>query len=372
MTRILVVGHTYIVGVNQSKLEALSRFDDVAVLVPSRWHDKTWKRTFVPEHHAPSCELYVVRAWLTGRGGRYLLDPWRVYRVLRRWAPDVIHVEQEVFALVSFEIALIAGLMRIPFTIFCWENVDRRFGLLRKATSQHVIRRAKGIVAGSPKGERLLRSWGYVGPTTVAPQLGINPSRSPRPVHRGTSVTIGYVGRLVPEKGVDTLLKAIATVKSGGGDARLVIVGEGPCRAQLIEEASRLGLEGIDWRLGVPHEDVDRQLQQLDLLVLPSRDTSTWQEQLGHILIEGMANGVPVLGSRCGAIPEVIGRDDVIFEQNDSEGLARLISRFLRDPDWRIELRDHGLNRVDRSFTHENVALRLSDFLRMHALEVGA
>ena len=119
--------------------------------------------------------------------------------------------------------------------------------------------------------------------------------------------------------------------------------------------------EAIDWRDGVPHDRVPEVMNEFDVLVLPSRTGETWKEQFGHVLIEAMCMGIPVIGSTCGEIPHVIGRDDLVFPEGDALSLAKIVRRLILEPDWDREVSQYGRDRVQQHFTHERVAERLID-----------
>src|SRR5262249_1025710 len=148
----------------------------------------------------------------------------------------------------------------------------------------------------------------------VLPQLGVDPEcyvrsgKATEHVRLGLAPpVVGYIGRVVPEKAVEVLVDAVAAL-----DARLLIVGDGSARAGL--EARPAGWPRGKARFvgAVKDTDVPEYLAAMDVLVLPSRTTDTWAEQFGHVLIEAMAAGVPVVGSSSGAIPEVVGDAGVI------------------------------------------------------------
>ena len=69
--------------------------------------------------------------------------------------------------------------------------------------------------------------------------------------------------------------------------------------------------------------------------------------------------GIPVLGSDCGAIPEVIGRDDLIFPEGEHIALAGLLSRVASDGSWLADIGQYGARRVQEQFTHSVIARRL-------------
>jgi glycosyltransferase involved in cell wall biosynthesis len=99
-------------------------------------------------------------------------------------------------------------------------------------------------------------------------------------------------------------------------------------------------------------------LQNLDVVVLPSLSQPNWIEQFGRILVEAMACEVPVIGSTCGEIPQVVGDAGIIVPEGDATALAGAIDRMASDPDLRAELGRRGRERILRDFTHARVAER--------------
>jgi glycosyltransferase involved in cell wall biosynthesis len=96
--------------------------------------------------------------------------------------------------------------------------------------------------------------------------------------------------------------------------------------------------------------------QGLDALVLPSRTMHNWKEQFGRMLIEGMACGVPVVGARSGAIPEVIGEAGLTFPEGDVDALRACLLSLMEHPRLRHQLTEAGRKRVMEHFTQEQVA----------------
>lgn len=102
----------------------------------------------------------------------------------------------------------------------------------------------------------------------------------------------------------------------------------------------------------------------MSVLVLPSWNTRSWKEQFGHVLIEAMACGVPVVGTDSGAIPEVIGDAGVVVKQRNADELASALSRLKNEPNLSSTLRRMGQERIRRSYTDAAVASKLASFLR--------
>jgi glycosyltransferase involved in cell wall biosynthesis len=358
--RVLFVSHTYVVGVNQGKLRTIAAQGlTVGLLAPSNWKSLEWDRVLPLEQSGSGFKIYPGAVAGSGRGGAHGYAPWRIWQVLQDFQPDVIQVEEEVFSVCALELALWARLRRTALVVFGWENQRRSLSWIRRWMRQYVLETAVLVIAGNQDGARLLHEWGYRGLVEVMPQMGIDPAvfRAVAPADRG-EFWIGYLGRLVPEKGIDTLLAAVGELRSAGVQVRLIICGSGSGEADLRRQAEGLG-DWVTWQGGIPHDQAPAALAQFDGLVLPSRSTPRWKEQFGHVLIEAMAIGVPVVGSDSGEIPHVIGRRDLVFAEGDAIGLARILRRLVEDREWRTEVRRYGLERVERLYTHDRIAERL-------------
>jgi glycosyltransferase involved in cell wall biosynthesis len=159
---------------------------------------------------------------------------------------------------------------------------------------------------------------------------------------------------LVPEKGVDVLLRAVAGMR---GSWRLSVVGLGPEQDRLEALVRRLGLdERVSFDGHLPSTRLPAFYRELDVLVLPSLSRPNWVEQFGRVLIEAMACGVPVVGSDCGEIPAVVGDAGLLFPEGDVEALQGHLLRLMRDLDLWADLTRRGRERVLSCFTQAQVA----------------
>ncbi|HEY3390892.1 MAG TPA: glycosyltransferase [Prolixibacteraceae bacterium] len=364
--RILFVNFSYVIDVYQRKLEVAARTGDVeiGVLAPRKWYMREWNKTLTLEAHYPGIRLFPANVWfLNGVQGGHLYPLLTVLKTLIAFKPDVLQVEQEVFSLVAFEMAIFARIFKIPLVIFCWENMDKEFSFIRKFTRKFVFDTARVINPGNEDAAKLMRKWGYKGAIEIMPQLGVDlemfqPSREP---NNDRTFSVGYLGRLVPEKGIDLILNAAKQLIDVGVDFQLIICGSGPEGAALKELAIQLQItKKISWNGSYPYKDVPQAISLMDVLVLPSRTLpGIWKEQFGHVLVEAMAMGVPVIGSSSGAIPEVIGKEDQIFCENDPRGLAAILHKMITDKPWREQARQNGLDKVAEEFSHEVVANKM-------------
>jgi 2-deoxystreptamine N-acetyl-D-glucosaminyltransferase/2-deoxystreptamine glucosyltransferase len=144
---------------------------------------------------------------------------------------------------------------------------------------------------------------------------------------------IGYVGRMAPQKRADVLVEAFGRMRE---KASLVLVGDGPDRAlvgRLVRESpasDRIASTGF-----VAHTAVPAVLMSLDVLVLPSA-----YEEMGSVLTEAMAAGLPVVASDVGGIPEVVdeGVTGLLVPPLDVDSLAGALDRLVADPALRDRL----------------------------------
>ena len=327
--------------------------------------------------------VYDPRGWLavdgeeTGSGYRMvpvpLCDPsdyWRGFeahplrRVMAETKPDIIHVLDEPTSGCVFQVAWhhLAASRRSRVLFYGFDNLP--FRLSRRATWKWKLtwgRLAGGAAANSEALENVKRAgfppdrplerifWG-VATDAVAPPDDV--SLQPEP-DAGERDTVGFVGRLVPEKGVHVLLAALRQLPA---TVHGLIVGDGPLRSDLEAQASRPGLKGrVHFTGVVGPAAITVHMRRMRALAVPSLTAPHWKEQYGRVIAEAMWHGVAVIGSDSGAIPEVIGRAGIIVPENDPRALAEAVRRVLFDDDLR-----NGLIRLGRQ--------RAKDELSMNAM----
>jgi glycosyltransferase involved in cell wall biosynthesis len=355
--KVWVVSHAYVTPVNHDKLRTLAALDDIelTLVVPDSWRTATGVLR-LPSVEAPY-PIVVSRITRSGRIGAYR---YRDLRPLRRAKPDVLHVEVEPWSLAAAQLVRAAG--DAPVVLFTWENLEGPRRLASRVVERWVLRRVAHVIAGNVGARaRVLRRGVPASRVSVLPQLGLelaryatgNASRARAagaPKSAGAPV-VGFLGRVVPEKGIDVLVDALASL-----DARLLVVGDGVARAELQARTVGWPAGKATFVGGVSDAAVPDYLACMDALVLPSRTTTGWAEQFGHVLIEAMAAGVPVVGSSSGAIPEVIGEAGVVFPEGDVTALRVQLTALLADAELRKRLVALGRARVERLYTNDRIA----------------
>lgn len=368
--RILIVGHTYVVPENQKKIQAIATAGttDVALVVPRRWHDELRGPIDATIMAGASFAAHVLPAWGSGR------EQFYVYRAtdlgLRAFQPDVLLVEQGAGSFVYAQCLLYRRLYapRAKAVFFTWWNLPYRARWPLRAVERANLRRSQGGVAGNDEAAGILRDHGFDKPLLVLPQLGVDagtfhpgPADDLRRTLGLARFTVGFVGRFVEGKGLAVLADAMRQARVDGD---LLMVGSGPLASDVRAAAASGGWhDRLRIVEAVEHQDVPNYLRAMDVLVLPSIDRPDWKEQFGHVLIEAMACGIPVIGSDAGEIPRVIGDAGLVVPQGDAAALADAISRVAASPALRHDLAEAGLARARTRFTHEGLARQLLDFL---------
>lgn len=211
-------------------------------------------------------------------------------------------------------------------------------------------------------GTRIFKKYGYK--SVKKTPLGFNPDlfyasdadRSAARAELGIEhlFAIAYIGRLVPEKGVDLLLRALKSME----ELPWVFIidkfeaSPGSYQHQIAEQIKQLGLESRIKYFDAPHATIAKYMNAADLVVIPSVSTPKWVEQYGRVAPESMACGKLVLASNSGALPELIGDAGLLFNEGDVEALAAQIRSVLLHPEKYAVLAQKA---AERAHTHLSI-----------------
>lgn len=385
---LLIICHTYAVPEHAKKLAALTPFFDLtcATVLP-RFLGPQYGASIPPRDPATCAWTHIELPAL----GRQPFTTTAVLaglsRIIRSRPWDYVLVENEPWSLVKWQTLLacrLPGAAVGSYGEFTWENVPRPGlkGVILSAVYRLTSLWADFWVCGNQAAAHLVTRHGMTADRVIlCPQLGVDTTafhsvekeqrdalRTSLGLPPGTFIA-GFAGRLVIEKGILDLIRAVDDLHQHHHDARerfhIALMGAGPLREELLTASrSRPWLHLLP---PLPHDQVQRFLQCLDLLCLGShpvhRRGEVWEEQFGHILIEAIACGALAIGARSGAIPEVLGDDDLIFAPGDVPAITRLLALCLDDPAWlQTKLRTSS-QRLCCLHTHDAVARRLATAL---------
>lgn len=281
--------------------------------------------------------------WAFGRAVRTAID---------RFMPDVIHAHWWLPG------GWFASRGPVPYLLTCHGSDVRlleRGGLVRRVARPAFRGAARITTVSNFLAEDIRRLLpGLEAPVLVTPMpVDVQGLLAGAAVPKVHPPRILYAGNLVPSKGVDVLLRAVAQLERQGVAWQLKILGEGPARTGLVTLARELGIAPkVTWAAFVPQGQMAAEYGASTVTVLPSRGRA---EGLGLTLVEALLAGCAVVGTAAGGIPEVVQheRTGLIARDGDAGDLAIQIQRLLTDADLRQRLTSAGKEHVVRNYSPE-------------------
>jgi glycosyltransferase involved in cell wall biosynthesis len=318
----------------------------------------------------PSATVHYVDGLEAIGKARYVMHARRVRSLIADLKPDLLH------ALHLTSYGFLAGLSGFqPSIVSVWgTDVLEAPNLtpLHRWITRHALARAGAITATGlrlaeatlpyvPEGKPVAVIPYGVDLELFAPQNGA--------ATEGRVLTVGSVCRLSPEKGLDSLLRAVAMLRERGVDLRVVLAGDGPEREALVRLATEVNIsEHVEFLGDVPHEGVPDVLRGLDIFAMPS----TW-EGFGVSAIEASAMRLPVVASRIHGIPDVVldGETGILVPPADPAALADVIEGLAAQPELRARMGAAGRTFVEREYRWQDNAA-LMERLYADMVAVGA
>lgn len=173
-----------------------------------------------------------------------------------------------------------------------------------------------------------------------------------------------FIGRLVPKKGVDVLLRALARLH---GKAKCIVVGDGPMRQKLERLTMQLGVSDCVTFIGsVKHSDVAEHYASAYALIVPSVIASDGdRDGLPNVILEAAASSLPIIASDISGIPEFVedGESGLLFPAGDDEALAMAIEKLLSDEELAGKLAEGAHRKLLANFVAEENAMELGKLL---------
>ncbi|GII94496.1 glycosyltransferase [Sinosporangium siamense] len=279
-----------------------------------------------------------------------------------RWTPDVAHAHFWMSG-----VATLAASQKVDVpvaqTFHALATVKRRWQgdadtspPERMALEEHVGRHAGAIIATCSDEVRELSVMGVPQDRVVVVPCGVDLSSfQPRGecAWKGERPRILSLGRMVPRKGLDTLIHALRDVP----EAELMIVGGEPCDEEYVRLAALTAVHGVSDRVrfvgSVPHNEVPKLLRSADVLV-----TVPWYEPFGIVPVEAMACGVPVVASAVGGHLDTVAGCGLLIPPRQPELVARALNDLLADAHLRARLGAAGVRRARARYGWPRVAER--------------
>ncbi len=361
--RAVIVSRVYADPATRGKLKALaSQGIALAAAVPDRWTPlglQTAQKTSWGDD--AGVQTVPIPVGSAAGGGDPSWSAGTLRRLLTDFRPDLVQIEEEPWSRAAAVASRVARRLRIPYLLLVRESLPQRHGIVAGFRRGRVLRGARGVMGVNDAAVRLAVRRHPSLPTALVPQLGVAlPSTVERAAHPG--LTIGFLGRLIPEKGLDLLFRSCVKLL---GRWAITVVGSGPAQEELEELAERLGIAGrVTWLGALPRQRVDEVWPRLDCVVAPSRTAPRWVEVVPRAALEAMAHAIPVVATDSGALPGAVGPGGIIVPEEDVTALAAALQRLHDEPAERARLGGLGRQRVMDEFTDTAVAARTLRFWR--------
>jgi len=247
--------------------------------------------------------------------------------------PDIIFAMQEPWEYLTFQLSNVARVIKKPFGFFTWENLHKILPVPLAPFCNDVINNSHFAVCGNIESAKIIAERGCIN-VNVLLQTGLDENTFfPEPTidirNEDEPIKLLYIGRLVKEKGIETILKAMEQLDPEKYILRIV---GGRGQPEIVEQIKQYqqSHKNITLEEWVPYNKVPEVLNWADLLLMPSIDSPEWKEQCGYIIGEALLCGVPVITSTSSSIMEIWGKcPDVQFiNQGDVGMLVDTIKEF--------------------------------------------
>ncbi len=372
--RVLVISHAAVIAENQAPYCEMERLEgmELALIVPATWRASVGGLKAFARHEKLRAPTVERKVRFSGNVNLHYYPALSLSTL--PFLPDVLYADEDAHSLAAYQALRIAQTTRAAFVFKSNQNIAKTYPPPFRWMEGAVLREADGAIAIASACADVLREKGFRAAIDVighgiAPQIFYPREEGELRAKLGLQgFVVGYMGRLSPEKGVMDLVDAWAKLEATGRPC-LLIVGDGPQRAQLEARATSVSGARAVFTGAVPHGQAADYLNCMDLLVLPSRTTRGWKEQFGRVIIEAMACGVPVVGSNSGNIRALIEETGggVICPEGDVSVIASELAKLVGDPELARRLGEAGRAVVMERYTYAVIARRLAVALR-HAV----
>jgi glycosyltransferase involved in cell wall biosynthesis len=374
--RLLTIGHSYCVALNRRLPQEIARASDwdVTAVGPARFRGDFGWHTLEPTP-GELCKVVPVPVrfgrrihlmWYGRELSSLLAEPW-----------DLVHCWEEPYVAAAAQIA--RGVApNVPLVLATFQNIAKRYPPPFNLIERYSMARADGVIAFGwtaaeviatrDRGRASLPGTG-TGPRAVAvipPGVDLTQFR-PDEARRAATLArlgwsggipvIGFLGRLVSEKGIELLTTVLDRMTTPW---RALVVGSGPLEATVSAWGRRHA--GRVRVVAAQHDEVPAYLNAMDVLCAPSQTTPRWREQFGRMLIEAFASGVAVVASTSGEIPYVVADAGLLVAEDDLAGWQQALEMLTMERVRRCELARRGRERAETVYAWPVVARQHLDF----------
>lgn len=369
--RVLCIGHSYVVPENRAieKWIAGHCNIEIGILGPAKWPGDLRKLEFEFTQTKSNYSEFPVETKLPKFIHLFSYNMREIREVLQKgW--DGVYVWEEPYVRAALRLGREIRACGLPYTFLTDQNIPKRFPWPFSRWEREFVKGSKGWAGCGMQVLEVQKQRGYPQENVVLLPHCVDTSRFRRAspeakekIHAQWGLrgpVIGYVGRFVEEKGIDLILEVLGKIDLAlwGG---LVFLGSGPMEPIIRKWIKEKGFDGRARVELIKHGDMPDVLPGIDILFSASQTRKNWKEQLGRMLIEAMACGIPNVASDSGEIPNTVGAGGIIFPEHSPMAAQEALERLLRDPGLRESIGNLAIQE-SRRFSCETLGPQMLAF----------
>jgi glycosyltransferase involved in cell wall biosynthesis len=372
--KVLVIGHPLVVSANRTVWNLVGKEDDVDVdmIVPKTWKSNLIRKLeFSPDVETDNYvnQIYPVTCFYKGNGSFYIFNPFKILKILNIQKYDAIVLTQETWSFSLLEVSILRLFTKnrnSKFFLWVCQNIKKQKLYFLRFFERFNTRSLEAILCCCSEIKEVI-DWKQISTKCQYFPFSFDANKYSSEIqviksHSESKITLGYLGRISEEKGIDLMLALVDKLHSDGIDVNLVVAGAGPLE-HILRDNPRVKFLG-----SIPHNEAYKFYEEIDAFILPSQTRTFWKEQFGRVIIESIASGKPVVGSSSGAIPEVLGnlKMPYVFQEDSLDDFGKQVRNVLADiKSGRInEIIQESKKLSFELYSHDSVAQRFLSYAR--------
>ena len=275
-----------------------------------------------------------------------------------------------IYSSVGYQCAKIAQKLKKPLIIFEWETISNHLSKFLPPYcfwGRYVAKHADLVLAMTNRVKRYTRSIGIPDEKIKVNYPGNNLDQFVPNFERRdqAKVRILSIGRLTETKGFFELVEAFTRLYKKYKNIELWVCGRGELESFLREKAEDLP---IIYKGFLKNKELPAIFASCDIFCLASKDRKwgsiqVWEEQFGFVFTEAMASGLPVVTTNNGAIPEVVGENNLVVPQGDAQELEKALEKFIQDKNLRNKVAHLNRERALELFDFKKQTARMEEIV---------
>ncbi|MCX8028860.1 MAG: glycosyltransferase [Brevinematales bacterium] len=370
--KVLFVWHGAVEKSYRQLFYEMSKYNfDLIIITSKRWYETSKWQDFEPIELDKYYKIYPLRTIFTNHIRAFFYFNFiKIIWIIIKYKPDIVYLKQEPYSTAGFIILFLTKLLspKSKILIESDENIFKNHPIPFKFFERFSLSVADAMSVIPTDAIEVYRKKGFK--KEIYKTYNFIPKFrtdvDPLDIESNARLKVGFAGRIVKLKAIDTIILSIHELKTRGyDDIELFIVGY-PEERDYYEYLVKLAKEKEVKMNHIGTLGLDKMFafyKAIDVLVLPSRTVPWCKEQFGRVLVEAMACGTPCVGSSSGEIPRVINNPNLIFQEDNYCQLADILEKFY-NREYSKEKMAQNLIEYSRNFTVEAVAKNKVEILR--------